>query len=211
MDTLAAIASRRSVARTVGPAPDHTHVERLLDAAVRAPTHHLTQPWRFIVLTDDALAALGDVLAESASDAGTNVEAARRLPTLAPVVVVVVGRAGQDHHVPASDDHYAVGAAMQNLLLAAHATGLGAMIRTGVHATSGRVRDHLGVKPDEQIAGFVYLGHVPDGEERPPSPRTAARDLTEWRGSGGGRREGAATSAPAQPHGGVEAAAGVIP
>lgn len=185
MDTLAAIASRRSVARTDGPAPERAHVERLLDAAVRAPTHHLTQPWRFVVLAGDALAALGDVLADSARDAGTNVEAARRLPTLAPLVVVVIGRAGQDHHVPASDDHYAVGAAMQNLLLAAHATGLGAMIRTGVHATSERVRDHLGVKPDEQLAGFVYLGRVPDGDTRPPSPRTASRDLTEWRDGDG--------------------------
>ncbi len=181
MDVMDAIASRRSVARTVGPAPTRAEVERLLDAAVRAPSHHLTQPWRFIVLTGPSLEVLAEVFAQSARDAGTNVEAARRLPRLAPTVIVVVDRAGQDHHVTEADEHYAVGAAMQNLLLAAHDVGLGAMIRTGVQATSPHVRDHLGIKPDERVAGFVYVGRRPKDGPLHPSPRTPAGEVTEWR------------------------------
>jgi nitroreductase len=181
MDTLEAIHTRRSILRTVGPAPTRDQITQLLHAAVRAPNHHLTEPWRFVVLSGGALTELGEVLAASARDAGVNVEAARRLPRLAPTVVVVIDRAGNDHHVPAADEHYAVGAAMQNLLLAAHATGLGAMIRTGIHVRSSRVREHLGVKPDEQIAGFVYLGRIPDDAPPGSSRRTPPEDLTEWR------------------------------
>jgi nitroreductase len=72
------------------------------------------------------------------------------------VIIVVIDWAGDDHHVPESDEHYAVGAAMQNLLLAAGDAGLGRMIRTGFHTRFHVVREQLGVKPDETIAGFVY-------------------------------------------------------
>lgn len=182
METLKAIATRRSIARTVGPSPSRRQIQSLLDAAVLAPTHHLTQPWRFVVLTGDALAEIGEVLADSARDSGRNVEAARRLPDQAPVVITVIDRAGQDHHVSAADEHYAVGAAMQNLLLAAHDAGLGAMVHTGVHVRSAHVREHLGVKPDEQIAGFIYLGNVPEDHVVKTPKRTAAAELTQWRG-----------------------------
>ncbi|HSG91658.1 MAG TPA: nitroreductase family protein, partial [Pseudomonadales bacterium] len=134
------------------------------------------------VLSGEALTEFSDVLATSARDSGRNVEAARRLPDQAPAIITVIDRAGQDHHVSAADEHYAVGAAMQNLLLAAHDAGLGAMIRTGVHVRSPDVRDHLGVKPDEQIAGFIYLGNVPDDHVVRTPKRTAAAELTQWRG-----------------------------
>lgn len=182
MDTIQAITTRRSVARTVGPAPSRPEIQVLLDAAVLAPTHHLSQPWRFVVLSGDALRELGDALAASASESGRNVEAARRLPDSAPAIIAVIDRAGQDHHVSAADEHYAVGAAMQNLLLAAHDAGLGAMIRTGIHVLSPHVRDHLGVKPDEQLAGFIYVGHLPPDHTSKSPERTPAADLTEWRG-----------------------------
>lgn len=182
METYDAIMSRRSIPKLDGRTPTKDEVERLLQAAVMAPNHHLTEPWRFVVVAGTASDELGEVLAASAQDAGANVEAARRLPTLAPVIIVVIDRAGNDHHVPESDEHYAVGAAMQNLLLAACDAGLGTMIRTGIHARAHVVREHLGVKPDETIAGFIYLGHVPSDTLRTAPRRTPVVELTEWRG-----------------------------
>lgn len=182
MQTHDAIMTRRSIPKLNGPAPSSREIEKLLQAAVMAPNHHLTEPWRFVVVSGGASEELGEAFAASARDAGTNVEAARRLPTLAPTIVVVIDRAGNDHHVPASDEHYAVGAAIQNLMLAAHDAGYGTMIRTGIHARSPLVREHLGVKPDETIAGFVYIGRVPAGTAPATSRRTPAAELTEWRG-----------------------------
>jgi nitroreductase len=72
---------------------------------------------------------------------------------------------------------------MQNILLAAHDGGLGAMIRTGPAATLPEVRDYLGVSEDEIIAGFIYLGYPPPGDDqRPMSRRKDPAEMTEWRG-----------------------------
>ena len=123
MDTYDAIMTRRSVPVTGEGMPTRQQIARILDAAVAAPNHHLTQPWRFVVLAGDALKELGDALAEHAAHTGGRPDAARNLPQRAPVIIVVIERAGRDHHVPVSDEHSAVGAAIQNMLLTVHNEG----------------------------------------------------------------------------------------
>lgn len=175
--------TRRSVPRCDGEV-DRGLVDKVLAAAVRAPNHHLTQPWRFVVLTGDARGELAAAWSEGLERAGKD---ASRIPEKclrAPVIVCVIERPHLDNpKVVEIDEHYAVGAAVQNMLLAAHALRLGAMHRTGAATTMPEVRDHLGVAPDELIAGFVYLGHPPPGDgDRPLSRRTDHREITEWRG-----------------------------
>ncbi|HEX2050470.1 MAG TPA: nitroreductase [Actinomycetota bacterium] len=183
MEAYDAIMTRRSVPRAEGPAPDRAQIERLLDAAVRAPNHHLTQPWRFVVLTGDALRELGDVWAAGARREGKDPESVRAKPRRAPVVICVIARPkGHLRRVSDVEEHHAVGAALQNILLSAHAAGLAAMLRTGPAAHIPEVRRHLGVGDDELVAGFVYVGHPPRGDERPMTTRIPARRLTEWRG-----------------------------
>ena len=175
--------TRRSVPRCGGEV-ERTVVEKLLAAAVRAPNHHLTQPWRFVVLAGDARAELGRTWAAGATREGKD---ASRIPDKvlrAPVIVCVLERPHLDNpKVVEVEEHHAVGAAIQNLLLAAHALGLGAMHRTGAPAVLPEVREYLGAAPDELIAGFVYVGYPPTGDAgRPLSRRTDATEVTEWRG-----------------------------
>jgi nitroreductase len=166
--------------------PSKEQIERLLAAAVRAPTHHLSQPWRFIVLTGEALDAFADAwtrgTVHEGSDASRIAEKARR----APVILAVIERPHLDNpKVVEIEEHHAVGAALQNILLAAHDMGLGAMLRTGPAARMAEVGEYLGVNDDEFVAGFVYLGYSPEGDAgRPMSRRTAPTELTEWRGWG---------------------------
>jgi nitroreductase len=184
MECYEAIMTRRSVPRPRGDRPERAAIARLLDAAVRAPNHHITEPWRFIVLTGSALREFGDAWAEGAKREGGDPEAARGKPRRAPVVVCVIARP-RSHHpkVVETEEHHAIGAAMQNLLLAAHDAGLGAMLRTGPAATMPEIRAYLGLADDESVAGFVYIGYPPEGDERRPrSRRTEASELTEWRG-----------------------------
>ena len=185
METYEAIMTRRSVPKTGDGIPSGDAIERLLDAAVMAPNHHLTEPWRFVVLTGDALKDLGEVFARHASRTGGNAELARDLPQRAPVVITVIEhpRVG-DPHVPEIEDHYAVGAAMQNILLAAHASGLVAMIRTGAQARLPEVREFLGLSRGEFIAGFIYVGFPLEGFNKKVPRKTPATDLTAWRGFG---------------------------
>jgi nitroreductase len=100
------------------------------------------------------------------------------------VIVCVLERPHLDNpKVVEIDEHYAVGAAIQNMLLAAHALGLGAMHRTGATTTLPEIRDYLGAQPDELIAGFVYVGRPPEADDaRPYTRRTDHAEITEWRG-----------------------------
>jgi nitroreductase len=163
MDALTAILTRRSVGRVLpDPVPRRT-VQVLLDAAVAAPNHHLTAPWRFVVLTGGARTAVHPRMER------------------APVVVACVLRPSSDDPVTAREDRDAVAAAVQNLLLAAHACGLGAIWRTGAAADDPIVRDALGLGPSEAVVAFVYLG-VPDPAAPPGASRVRdAGACVEWR------------------------------
>jgi nitroreductase len=185
METFDAIMTRRSIPRCAEDRiPDRTTIQKLLEAAVRAPNHHLTEPWRFIVLSGDALKALGDAMADGNASQGKDPEPIRSKPLRAPVIITIVGHP-KTHvaRVSEIEEHHAAGAAMQNILLAAHDLGLAAMIRTGPAAKMPEVRDHLGIGSDEVISGFIYVGYPAEGTaDRPLTRRTPADDLTEWRG-----------------------------
>ncbi len=184
METYDAIMTRRSTAKTTDEVPPRADIEKLLDAAVRAPTHHLTQPWRFVVLTGDALDDLGAAWVAGQAKTGKDTTGLAQKTRRAPVIITVIDQPHLDHpKVIQEEEHYATGAAMQNILLAAHDMGLGAMLRTGPAATLQEVRDYLGVRDDEVIAGLIYVGYPAPGDaERPMTRREAATDRTEWRG-----------------------------
>lgn len=182
--------SRRSVARLEGPPPSSAQVANLLDGAVRAPNHYLTQPWRFIVLVGEALDDLAETFAErvrrlhpDAPDLGDQVARALAQPHRAPMIIVAVYRKSSHPRSVEVEDRYAMGAAVQNILLAAHSDGLGAYWRTGPAAEDEGVKAYLGLTDGEQIASFIYLGRVPDDDNAPPqSLRTPAREVTTWMG-----------------------------
>lgn len=184
METYDAIMTRRSVPKVTGPPPARDEIERLLDAAVRAPTHHLTQPWRFIVLTGSALDDFGVAWAGGTERRGKDSSGIRDKAHRSPVVIVVIEKPHTNNpKVVEIEEHHAVGGAIQNILLASHDAGLGAMHRTGPAATMPEVRELLAIDNVEIIAGFIYLGRIPESNaERPMTRRTAAEELTEWRG-----------------------------
>src|SRR5262249_28069631 len=97
-----------------------------------------------------------------------------------PVVVAVAMR-----HVPhpkavEPEDLLAVAAGVENLLLAAHALGLGAMWRTGEAAHDPRPAALFGLGPRDPPGGLVYPGYR--AAERPPTARAPAAEFAAWRG-----------------------------
>ena len=71
-----------------------------------------------------------------------------------------------------------LGGAAQNLLLAAHGLGLGAMWRTGDAAFDPGVKAALGLAPDQHLIGFIYVGYPV--ANLPPPTRPGAEDRTVW-------------------------------
>lgn len=187
MDPIEWITTRRMCARVLETPPARHEIERLIEAAVCAPNHHLTQPWRFIVLSGKALDDLGEVMAATvrAEHAGSpdveqKVEQERVRPKRAPVIVTVIYVPSDHPKAIEMEDRYAVGAAVENMLLAAHSMGLGAFWRTGAASTDPGVREFLGLRDEEEIAAFVYLGYPSRDPQPPPKRRASAANLTTW-------------------------------
>lgn len=177
--------SRRSMPRVRPECPPREIIEQVIDAAVWAPNHHLTEPWRFIVLTGEARRGLGDAMArgrlirDGAVDPA-KLDALRRKPLRAPVIVAV-GVIPASHEPEVEIEEICAGAAaIQNLLLAAHGLGLAAMWRTGEAVFDPEVKVFLGLPADAHLLGFIYLGY-PDGEP-PRRTRRPAREFTTWFG-----------------------------
>ena len=76
-----------------------------------------------------------------------------------------------------------VGAAVQNIMVAAHALGIGAMWRTGDLANDETVKARLGFADKDQVVGFVYLGTPAGALKNLPDeqPETFLRELPRGR------------------------------
>ena len=183
MDVFEAIHTRHSQGKVKPDPVPNELIERLLDAAAQAPNHYKVRPWRFVVLTGEGRNRLGDVMAASqqARHPEFPVEAfdkCRSLPLRAPVVIAVGVDKPSEVKVLEIENVAAAAAAVQNLLLAAHAMGLGAKWRTSEWARDPMVKKFLGFEPDQQLIGFIYIGYPEFISE--PAPRPSFEDRTVW-------------------------------
>ncbi|XID74170.1 nitroreductase [Alkanindiges sp. WGS2144] len=156
------IESRRSIGQLVEPAPSKQELEQALQAALSAPDHHRLRPWRFFQIQKEARQALGQVFIECLIESGVNDpvqhERARAQPLRAPLILLAVVNTQNHPKVPKVEQVLSMGAAMENFLLMLNAQGYAAMWRTGALAESQVLKQKLGLKQDDEIAGFVYIG-----------------------------------------------------
>jgi nitroreductase len=164
MELLRAIDTRSSAARLTEPGVTPEHLARILEAAGHAPDHGRLKPWRFIVLEKDLKESFAQAAAEakrlrvptlSADQVEAEREKLRRSPTL--IVAGCAVRLDQSK-VPEIEQVIAVGAAVENLLLAAHDLGYGSMWKTGPAAYDPGVKALLGLKAHDHIVAIVHLG-----------------------------------------------------
>ena len=187
-DLIDAIRSRRSIGKCTGEVPDRALIEQVLEAATWAPNHKQTEPWRFVVLAGDARAELGEAMGRAAAQGIDDPAAAQaaydkavKKPLRAPYVIAAY--AVPNPAVPVVEEVAATAAAVQNMLLAAHALGLAAMWRTGALVFSDEVRAFLGVPDAAEMLGTVYLGYA--NMAPPVRQRCALDEVVEWRGEPG--------------------------
>ncbi len=183
MEVIEAIHSRHMAPRVKPDPVARTIIEKLLEAGVQAPNHYKVRPWRFVVLTGGGRQRLGNVMAESFHQQNPDVSAeavekTRLLPMRAPVIIAVgVDKPGEPK-VSETENVAAAAAACQNILLAAHAQGLGVKWRTGEWALDPRVKEFLGFAPDQILISFLYIGYPEapiESYERP-----SFQDRTVW-------------------------------
>lgn len=194
MDVLEAIRTRRTTKQfRPEPAPREL-IEQVLEAAVWAPNHRLTEPWRFVVVQGESLTRLADLRRRMTIDglvarpvaAGAHGpsddllaregDSAYAKAMAAPVTVAV---AIAPHPDPAirEEDYAATAAAIQNMALAAHALGLAAFWSTNRLISYPATFALLGIPADHRIAGLVQLGYA---DQRREQKRTPAAGHTRW-------------------------------
>jgi len=183
MDVIQAIHSRHSVKKVKPDALPREMIEQLLQAAVQAPNHHKVRPWRFVVLTGTGRDRLGDVMAASQRDRQPDLppeafDKTRALPLRAPVVIAVGVDKPEEPRIIEIENVSAASAACQNMLLAAHSLGLGAIWRTGEWARDAQVKEFLGFTADQYLVGFIYIGWPEFEVELPERP--GFEDRTVW-------------------------------
>ena len=181
----ALLATRRSgkARDMLGPGPDAGQLQAILAAAARVPDHGKLNPWRFVVIDSrtDFAEALLDIYRGGKPDAGRlEIEAVQQFATQAPCLVVVMASPKPSHN-PVWEQELSVGAACQNLVLAAHAHGFVANWLTGWAAYDEQVLALLGGAATERIAGFFFIGSQTRALEERPRPDLSAV-IAHWRG-----------------------------
>ncbi len=173
--------------RLLEPGPDAAQRRQLFDAAASAPDHGRILPWRLICVERAARPRLADAfeqaLLERTPDADAQDRArARERAQHAPFLALAVLRdAGDGHeHIPPLERAISLGAALQNLLLMAHAQGFAAGLVSGRALQSEALRACFGLARHERAVCFIAIGTA----ERAPPPRErpcAQRFVSELR------------------------------
>ena len=156
-----------------GPGPSPAQLADILQAGARAPDHGKLFPWRFIIFEGEARARFGDILAEVMQAEGERekqVEEERSRFLRAPVVVGVISSARELHKIPVWEQELSAGAVCQNILIAASALGFVGNWLTEWYAFHPVVKEKIGLKPGERVAGFIYIGTARDELEERPRP-----------------------------------------
>ncbi len=184
MDLFTAIDTRSSALKLIAPGPDREQLTRIMQAGVRAPDHGRIAPWRFVVLESAGRERLGEAMVDAARRTRPDLsdELAQRerdKVNRAPTIIVVAARPHKTHKVPEFEQLIAVGAAVENMFLAAHALGIGAMWKTGDAAYDQCVKHAIGLPIDDHIIAFLYLGTI--GAAGPVKP-TSIEGVVEWLG-----------------------------
>jgi nitroreductase len=180
--------ARRSVSpkRLRAPGPDAADLDRLIQAGLRAPDHGALHPWRIIEFRARSRAALArcfeqEKLRRDPLASAGDLKRAREHATRAPVLLGFVVAPRQLSKVPLREQWLGAGAALGNILNAAHELGFGAIVLSGERCFDAPLARHLGLAETEFLAGFISLGSI--AEAPPPARQKLAQDVWScWMG-----------------------------
>ena len=188
MEVNHAIETRRSIGRVKQDPVPRELVEKVLESAVHAPNHKITEPWRFHVFAGKgrgefarARAELARLQAKAEGEeeefAAGRISRERKKAFRAPVVIAVVSKGGRDE-VETLENYAACAAAVQNMQLTAHSLGLATIWRTGPVAYHPYMRDFFGLEENDRIVAYLHLGYADMPEQ--PRRREPASAKTIW-------------------------------
>ena len=166
------IKNRRSVFPKdyTGEKVDNAIIHQMLENANWAPTHKMTEPWRFVVFCDKGLQRLAHFQSECykqvTTRAGTfqedRYQGLKNKPMESSHIIAVCMKRDEKKSVPEWEELGAVFCAIENMYLTATVYGIGCYLSTGGITNFEEAKNFLGLSSDDKVLGFLHIG-VPKG------------------------------------------------
>jgi len=160
-------------------------IERVLQNAVWAPNHGMTQPWRFTVFTGDARQRLSTFLGEEYTRITPPDKFLQKkfenhtLRPLQSTVTIALGMARDPKEkISELEEMFAVACGVENMYLTCTAYGLGAFWSTGAATTGEGMVRFLGLGEKDKCLGLFYIGYP--AVEWPKGYRKPLPDFVKW-------------------------------
>ncbi len=179
------IQNRRSAypAQFTGEIIPRETIEAILDSARYAPTHRLTQPWRFTVFSGAGRLVFATAWAEAykqhAGDAFAQTQYDKMMAKpLSCSHIISIGMK-RHHIVPEFEEIAAVSCAVQNMMISASDLGVGGYWSTGGYPFFEDFKHFFQLEDDDRLLGFLMMG-VPKKLPLPPRLRHEIESFTSW-------------------------------
>ena len=178
------IRDRRSQKTFTKRPVNENDIRTLIEAAVLAPNHKMTQPWGFIVLGPRARRRYGEIKAalrvreetDPAIAEEKRIKITEEIAAVPAVIVVTQHLEGEPNR--RREDYAAIFMAIENMLLAATSMGLGSKVHTGDIMNAPPMRELIQADESNQIVAIVHFGEA--AEEMKPKVRVPASEKTKW-------------------------------
>ncbi len=170
-----------------GKAVDRQIVQEILEAANWAPTHGLTEPWRFIVYESSKVKEFGKLHADLYKKHTPEEQflekkydkLLHRADKASHVIVTYLKRTDRNN-IPLQEEIAAVACAVQNMILVATSHNVASFWATGGMCYHQSMKDAFGLREEDLMIGFIFLGkiendHFPDGKRN-----STIADKVKW-------------------------------
>lgn len=161
MSAIEAVQSRRSWSKVTDVAPSHDELAELVTAAGRVADHSSLRPWRLIELRDADREVLGRAIAKANGDKGISSK-----PLRAPLLIAVVVSYRPSEKVPRWEQAATAAGVAHTLSLLLDEAGWGVIWRTGHYTRDEGVAQAHGLRENEKLLGWLYVGGKPTGKNK---------------------------------------------
>ncbi len=161
MNSIELLLTRQSSLQLTTPAPNNTALDTILKAGMRVPDHAGLTPWHFTIVAGNGLQKLSDIFVAASKHSDISpakLDKIAKMPFRAPLIIIVSSCICEHEKVPKQEQVIAASCCVHAMQMAAFALGYGAMWRTGELAYNRQVKEALGIKKEDEIVGYLYLG-----------------------------------------------------
>ncbi len=160
MSAIEAVLRRRSWSKVTEDAPTREQLLPLIEAAGRVADHSSLCPWRLIELRGDDRRVLGAAMAKATGDDKPSTK-----PMRASLLIAIVASYRKSEKVPRWEQEAVASGVAHTLSLLLDEAGWGVIWRTGGLTRAKAVAKAHGLKKNEELLGWLYVGGKPAGKD----------------------------------------------